>query len=293
MGTAGSDTFKQGVLHMSRWFLGAVLLTVYAAPVSAQDKKKPDPAKAMDADTLPAGQYTGKLKTPPGTDGSFVVAVEYQHYVLKNPNQLPKNANPQMQRLLRDQQKIAQLQKKIAGARTAKQQAQAIQQLQQATNQFQLDLAAAQLNPGQSPFNVVTDTKDVTFHAAENMKVRFANPPTVFDEKGNIKKYTPEELKDLKGKGDDAKLPGYEGSVDKLTANSIVRVTTLANKPKKDDKKPDADKKPDEANKDVDKKPDADKKDPGPKTLASLILVLEDAGMASDSTDPKKKKKNN
>jgi hypothetical protein len=268
------------------------------APVKAQDKKKPDPAAAVDADTLPAGQYTGKLKTPPGSDGSFVVAVEYQHYVLKNPNQIPKNTNPQMTRLLKDQQKIAQLQTKVANARTAKQQAQAIQQLQNATNKFQIDLAAAQLNPGQNPFNVVTDTKEITFHAADNMKVRFASPPNVYDEKGNIKKYTPEELKELKGTGDDAKLPGYEGSVEKLNAGSTVRVTTIANKPKKDEKKPDADKKPDEDKKpdaDVkadDKKPD-DKKDPGPKTIASMIMVLQDAGPANDTTDPKKKKKNN
>ncbi len=75
-------------------------------------------------------------------------------------------------------------------------------------------------------------------------------------------------------------------------------MTTIANKPKKEEKKPDADKKPDEDKKpDADKKPDDkkpdDKKDPAPKTIASMILVLDDAGSAPDGTDPKKKKKNN
>ena len=106
---------------MFRRFLGAaLLLTVLAAnatPVNGQDKKKkPDAPPPTDADTLTAGSYAGKLKTTPDTDGSFVVSIPYQHYVLKNPNKIPKNTNPQMTRLLRDQQNIANIQAKLAGA---------------------------------------------------------------------------------------------------------------------------------------------------------------------------------
>ena len=295
---------------MVRRCVGAALLlafaTAWALPVGGADKKDDkNPADVVDADKLPPGQFTGKLKTVPGSDGALVVTVEYQHLELKNPNQLPRNPNKQMQNLLRDQQHIAQLQQQVANASTARQQTKAMQQLQQAMNQAQNHLALAQLTPQQSPFNVKTDHKDITFHAAEEVKVRFNSPPTAFDDKGNPKKYTADELKELKGTGDDAKLVGYAGTVEKLTVGMPVRVTTILNKPKKEEKKPeekkaDDDKKAEDKDLDKDKVKDkekdapADKKDPGPKTIVSLILVLgdENSGTGGDSTDPKKKKKN-
>lgn len=311
---------------MKRWFLGIGLILAFAfvglQPADGQDKKK-KPADApppTDSDTLQPGSFTGKLKTPPGTDGSFIVAVDYQYLVLKNPNQLPKNTNPAMQSLVKDQNRINQLQTQIANTTNAKKQGQLVQQLQNAMNSYQLHLTQAQLTPAQSPYMVKTDTKDVMFHAAEDMKVRFASPPQAFDDKGNVKKYTADELKELKGTGDDAKLPGYTGSVEKLTAGMPVKVTLIKYKPKKEDKKDadkkdadkkdadkkdadkkDADKK-DADKKDADKKDDEkkdDKKDPEkkddtPKTVVSLVLVLgdENSGTSTDDTKPPKKNKN-
>jgi hypothetical protein len=305
-------------------------VAVFAVPTFAADKKNdknaPPPVPTADSDTLPPGNFTGKLKSPPGSDGSFVVAVEYQHLVLKPANKLPKNPTPQLQAVIKDQAKVAQLQTKVATAKTAKGQVTAMQQLQAAMAIAQLHLAA--IPPQQSPYNVQTDTKDVTFHAAETVKVRFTQPPSAFDEKGNPKKYTADELKELKGTGADAKLIGYAGSIDKLTSGMPVRVTTIANKPKKEEKKPD-DKSADPEKKadadaakkdpaDPEKKADADTaavkkdpadpkdptapkdptdtKDPGPKTVVSLILVYGDESSGdppTTTTDPKKKKKNN
>src|SRR5262245_56009207 len=62
--------------------------------------------------------------------------------------------------------------------------------------------------------------QDVKLRAAENMKVRWNFPPPDYDDKGNLKKYTKEELKALKDPG----LPGYRGEFDALRTGQIVRV---------------------------------------------------------------------
>ena len=49
------------------------------------------------------------------------------------------------------------------------------------------------------------------------------NPPEAFDDKGRAKKYTPKELKELKG--DDLKTPGYPGDFSDLVNDLIVNVT--------------------------------------------------------------------
>jgi hypothetical protein len=61
-----------------------------------------------------------------------------------------------------------------------------------------------------------------------NMVVRAKNPPVAFDEKGNIKRYSPKELKELKG--DDPKMPGYSGDFDSLKNGQMVTITLMKKK---------------------------------------------------------------
>jgi len=272
---------------MYRRLFGAGLLMAtflcVEMPAQGADKdkkkdKKAEPAPTTDADKLPAGDFSGKLKSVPGSDGTFLVGVEYQHLELKNPNALAhfQKANPHLNNLVRDQQHIAQTQAQLANARTPQQSAQYLQKLQQEMAQLQNHQVQALLKPQgnqQSPYVMKTETKDITFHAAEDLKVRFTSPPSAFDEKGNAKKYTPEELKELKGK--DTKLPGYEGSVEKLTVGMPVKFSTVVRKvpPKKDD----------------------DKDGPKPadsKTVVNVIVVQgdESSGSGSTNTKPKGKK---
>jgi len=295
---------------MLRRWVGAGLLLGFACAVglqvSAADKpKKGDakPAEAVDSDKNPPGTSTGKLKTTPGTDGDFILSVEYQHVELKNPAQPAKGTNANtayarhLQQLTRDQQHIAQLQQQMATARTQQQAASHMRSLQQAMQQYQMHLAQAQQTPGVGAavgqnFVTKTDYKDVTFHLGEDVKVRIGKTPDTFDEKGNIKKYTKEELDELKGK--DKTLVGYEYSLDKLQAGMQVKVTTVAVKPKPAAKKDDKDA-PKKDDKDAPKKDDKDapKKDdkdtPEHKTVVSLILVVDDT-VAAAPNQPKKKK---
>jgi hypothetical protein len=300
-----SPTRTMGVQAMYRRFVGigmlAMFLSLVASSNGADDnkKKKGDPPPTTDSDSLAPGDFTGKLKSTINSDNSFIVSVMYQHLELKNPNALAQfqKANPQLKNLIRDQQRVAQLQSQLANTKNPKQAAKLLQQLQNEMNLLQahqVQAAVSQAN-APSPYVLKTDYKDITFHAAEDVKVRFDKPPAAFDEKGNVKKYTAEELKELKGK--DTKLPGYEGSVEKLTVGMPVKITLVRRKaPPKDadkdkPKNPDADKAKDaEKPKDAEKAKDADKPTES-KTVVNLILVLgdESSGTATSPGDKPKK----
>jgi hypothetical protein len=69
--------------------------------------------------------------------------------------------------------------------------------------------------------------RDYELKPADDMKVRLANPPAAFDEKGKPKRYTAKELKELKGEGN---LPGYQAGLESLRANQVVTVYLSAKK---------------------------------------------------------------
>jgi len=242
---------------LRRIFGAGLLLAVFAvlapAPGLAQKKDAKPGDKTVptvDADKLQPGEFTGKLQRAPASDGSFTIRVEYKH-VQVDQKAVDKhmkaggNQNHQLTSLVKEQQHIAQLQMDLQRARTPYDLAHKQQQLVQAVAQFERTLAQAQQKTNTLPanaFKTVTDSKDIEFHAAAEVKVRTLNLPETFDEKGNVKKYTREELDAAKGK--DKNLPGYESSVDKLQPGQTVKVTVAVNRParpaeKKEDPKPD------------------------------------------------------
>jgi hypothetical protein len=76
-------------------------------------------------------------------------------------------------------------------------------------------------------YQVATVNKDVEWQATDDVKVRMANPPPQFDDKGRQKKYTKKELKELKG---DDKLPHYPASFSDIKQEQIVEVTLVRKK---------------------------------------------------------------
>jgi hypothetical protein len=84
---------------------------------------------------------------------------------------------------------------------------------------------------------VVTEWVEVEIPIKETTKIRTKTPLQVYDDKGNIKKYSPEELKTLKGSNPN--LPGYEVKIDELTPGAVVEVTLNKSPGNKDDKKDD------------------------------------------------------
>jgi hypothetical protein len=98
-----------------------------------------------------------------------------------------------------------------------------------ATNPQDLINAQQQLIQAQARLvTYQTVQKEYELEATEDIKVRLANPPPQFDEKGRIKKYTQAELKELKGP--DPKLRGYKGEFSDLRQEQIVEVHLMHKK---------------------------------------------------------------
>jgi hypothetical protein len=126
-------------------------------------------------------------------------------------------------------------------------------------------------------------TQEVNFQADANVKVRIKNLPEQFDEKGNIKKYTREELSALKGK--DKELIGYESSVESLQPGQVVLVSLRSHK------------KPHSATvaTSVSKKDKADDKGADSSTehkmQVTMIVILKDGDALPTAIAPSKQKK--
>ncbi len=95
---------------------------------------------------------------------------------------------------------------------------QQLNRLQQAYDQVRRALARQK-----DAYKVVADSKDVDFHAAGDMVVRFLLPPVVYDDKGELKKYRLIDLKEMRGV--DPTVPGYEAKTSDLQAGQLVRVS--------------------------------------------------------------------
>lgn len=106
-------------------------------------------------------------------------------------------------------QALMRAQQQLATARTPQQAAQYQQQI------------------AQHQARLYSSTQEVSITAVDEAQVRLANPPTEFDDKGQPKKHSKEELAKLKG---DPKLPGFKGDFSDLTAGQLVQVTLVRRK---------------------------------------------------------------
>jgi hypothetical protein len=259
----------------------------------------------VDASVLPAGQFTGTLVSPPDSNRMFTLTITYPEVRQKAGVKTPNLQTAQGQSLLRQYQQMMNLQQQI-GRRNAQQallnmmqmhqrctqlqmtsqrSMQATTRLQQQQLQRELRLLQQEIKAIQSLYQVVQVKRDFDFQAEEKIKVRLKNPPEQFDEKGFVKKYSPAELSELKGK--DKSLIGYESSGEALKPGQTVLVNLRAHKPAKSTTAPTPAAKKDK---------DAEKKETDSavahKMQATMIVILQDGDAASDSTrQPKKNKK--
>jgi len=200
-----------------------------------------------------------------------IAAANYQNQIntllAKQQNLINKNPVKNQQKIMQIAVQIQNLQMKLL-----------MNQMQQLMTMNRL---FNQAPPGSG--KLASGFKEFNMETVDNFVVRRLNPPFEYDDKGNVKKYTKEELDKLKGK--DKNLVGYEAKAEDLQAGQIVRVYLAKPKAKpKDDPKAD---KNDDNNKD--KKAEDMPPDP---PQARLILILADAeANAPDNPPPKKKKK--
>jgi hypothetical protein len=179
------------------------------------DKDKKDAAKKKDADKEKKEKLTwgqeliGKLTFEGNSQKDFTLHVTQK---IMEPD------FGAQQQFARQQYELQQQQLRMATARRPQDLAQAQQQYLQTLNQ----LAQTQnrlFRPKDLKF-------DVPLRFAEKVKVRLLNPPIDYDDKGNVKRYTAKELKELQGTEG---LPGFTGDLDALRNGQIVKVFLAKN----------------------------------------------------------------
>jgi hypothetical protein len=244
-----------------RW---TFLLLVFAVPAVAANKggkyQGRKATEATEADYKALARLTkpvGQIIDLEGSDGQFTFRYE-STYLEPNPGKI-KAAN---QAVARQQKQYLRRYNQILKMRDPVKQAAALDKLL-------LQIQRQQSKGAQGLFKVKSVRKDFQLRATTDVKVRFLHPPIEYDDKGHVKKYTPQELKALKGK--DPKLPGYEGTWDQLAEGQKVRL--YFKKPKKKSKED---------------KDEEDLEETRPRVR--MILILEDA-TSDDEVQKKKKKK--
>ena len=197
-----------------------ISLIFFAISAPAQKANKNNPNETFskaNISKIQGTQFTARVSLDPNSK-SITVQIPNQKVVNKNDNDNnKKDNNKNDNKKGKDNNKspnaqIQNLQKQVAQA-----QAKQIQML--------------------NSMKIATEWIEVEVPIKETTKIRTKTPLQVYDDKGNIKKYTSEELKTLKGTN--PALPGYEVKLDEITPGAVVEVTLNRSPGNKDDKKDD------------------------------------------------------
>jgi hypothetical protein len=195
---------------------------VLSCPGIAADKKNDPAAKGANAKDYQAladaHTVTGKVNSVGGSDKSLSLRVDYQ-VVQPNPA-AARNNNAALQRILRDEEQILRTRNPLRRF--------------QEMERLQAEIVKLQAQGLKNAYKVVNQHKDFDLESGPDVVVRRLEPPVEYDDKGNAKKRTAAELKELKGKNPD--LPGYNATFDDLRIGQVVRVTLA--RPKADKDKP-------------------------------------------------------
>ena len=211
--------------------LALMVLPAFAADDKDKDKKDPAPDVKKDADKdkkeepvaekpIKVGAVSGKLTEVNESAKSIKLEITTQ---VSKPNY------GEIQALQSCQIQLAQA--------AARRDYNSVANLEQQMLQHKLHLTT-----------VEKKTSTVDYMTTDDLKVRLMEPPPAFDDKGNVKKRTAKELRELKGdpKDPDYHLPGYPGSFTDLHQGSQVIVTLVKKReahhtePKPADADPDA-----------------------------------------------------
>jgi hypothetical protein len=222
------SNYRKEFSAMRQHFLlpGLMLVLAFAlSTAAADDKKDPDDATKPDNDAAKiaaARELMGKLTKLSSTGNSIVLRVEYLDMKPNASYREGAAGSKELQHLIKQQNQLARLQAQIMKTRNPAKRAAKLQQFAVKVQRQGLKANAQHL-----PYRVVTRHQDVPLVAAEDVKVRVAAPPIEFDEKGNPRKYTPEELRKLRGP---EKLWGYPGDWSNLQNGQEVKVFLARNK---------------------------------------------------------------
>jgi hypothetical protein len=217
-----------------RWICPLLALVIFCPLFAAPTKKKDEP-QTKDSVKY-SGKLIGELTVIENTNKEFTVKVTY---VTIDPTKLQELIRYDTQRRLEISRVL-----KLADR---------INQL----NAHVIDIEKRKMNLYKK------ETANVEMEADDNTKVRTMLLPVEYDDKGKLKKFTPKELRELKGPN--KKLPGYTADWENLAVGQTVEVFL----PKQ--KKP----KPKPKTKDKDKE-DEDKELFKEKPKATMVVIVKE-----------------
>lgn len=183
-----------------------------AKPDDKDVKKEPVKETKKEEKLVYGTKFVGQVKST-GKTGDLTVIVT-QTYSVPNPDGI--------RQLQQRQFRAAQLQQQLRFARDLNQRNSILRQLAE---------LARQAPP--KTVDIKTHKFDVTVKTGEDLKVRAANPPFMYDDKGLPVQLTKEKLAELRGP--DKQLPGYPTQMSSVKTNSVVEIY-LAVPPKADPK---------------------------------------------------------
>jgi hypothetical protein len=314
------------------------MVAIFLSPMAwGQPKKGKDQVTVLDTneqDYAALAGYsgvTGKIMSLSPSNTSMTLRVEYQVMELKDNAKPPKiQPPPNFGKGVLTQ---AQIQNRLNKIQMMKNPVQQQQQLINLLNQIQNEMQRQQILQIQwvqkqmqqvaNSYKSVTYAKEFDLNIVPQARVAKKSLGMEYDNKGNIKEYTPEELKKLR---DPVYTDFFKSKIEEVTPGLTVYVVLAKPKPDKAKPKPDdkdkgqaqgegdpkKDKDKDKPGIDIndifkpdakDDKPDA-KKDPQKpmepvKTTSSpavqTILILSEVGVIDQTPtpEPKKKKKAN
>lgn len=192
-----------------------VLLALSISPVfaaedskegsSSEEGKTPSASKEAPPEKLiQLGVVHGVVKEAVGPGGELMLRIRVRYL---EPNAKAQAAYVQQYRQLVARQRAIMLNPNPV------QQRQQYQQLMQQAQQLR--------NKQKDLYHVKEKDQDLELQLADDVKIRLSHLPELFDDKGNIKEYTAEEIKRLKGPGH---LPGFAGTRDNIQVGQKVVV---------------------------------------------------------------------
>jgi hypothetical protein len=200
------DFIKETRMTRSYFMAGCVLLLASAlsahAAAAKEAVKAKNPKEAKEK-LLSSGLLLGRITTLDGDARTLTVQVTLQY-------------------LVADEDAVAQ-EVDLRGQLTDALQIEDPGERFQRVREVQAEILANRANL----LRVEETQQDVALQLVEDVKVRVANPPPVFDDKGRARKYTVQELKDLKGPGN---LIGYTADFSDLKEGQTVRVSAARKK---------------------------------------------------------------
>jgi hypothetical protein len=211
-------------------------------PARGTTPENAPPNTQQTTEKLPPGEYVGRLVAVDARANTLVLRITTQRRVLKNPDGPTRTFDEIVQDTTKEEQKIGQLYQDAAISRSMADYQRKQKEINKAVSEFQQkslpkqlnDMAQQQANPQPVEYVTVTERKDAKLTTVGDVKVRLREPPS-FDDDGNVKRYTAEDLLKLKGK--DPLEPGYNGKLGNLRPGDYLRVTVAAKDPAKETEK--------------------------------------------------------